>query len=554
MSLTPEAFATKYGAASVNERALVQCHFNDLCALLGVPDPLTADPTGQRYRFEQPVAKVTGGKGFADVWLADCFGWEYKGAGADLKKAYQQLLAYREDLGNPPLLVVSDVRTIQVHTNFTGTQKVVETFTLEDLKDERKRLRLRDAWVNPAAFNPTFQRQEATKTAVDQLLLVGDAIKAAGAQPEAVAHFLVKVVFTLFAQDVKLLPRRPFSLLLDAASDQPEDFQEMCGQLFTLMSKGGKSMLGRIPHINGGVFTDPVAPVLDRAGVERLRTAATRDWAHLEPSIFGTLFERVIDPGKRSQLGAHYTPLQDILDVVIPVVMVPLQAEWEAIRTELSPLVGEAQRQQQEELKKNLFEAQHGSNLWRSSIEMARTRVAAFQLRLSKVTVLDPAMGSGNFLFVVLRLLLDLEAEVRATLRELSGLLNEATVASKYPPLVGPEQMLGIEISPYAHEIASMVLWIGYLQWLAEHGEPFTRSPVLEALSGLENRDAVLNGTQSADWPEAEFIVGNPPFVGNTRMRKALGDEYAETIRAAYKGRVPGFADLVTYWFEKSRE
>ena len=135
MPLTPEQFVERYRNATVNERALAQPHFHDLCELLGLPHPIAGDRPEQRYRFEQPVAKVAGGKGFADVWLEHCFGWEYKGPGADLKKAYQQLLAYREDLGNPPLLIVSDTRLIQIHTNFTGTQKVVTTFTLDDLLD-----------------------------------------------------------------------------------------------------------------------------------------------------------------------------------------------------------------------------------------------------------------------------------------------------------------------------------------------------------------------------------------------------------------------------------
>ncbi|WP_161884280.1 class I SAM-dependent DNA methyltransferase [Deinococcus alpinitundrae] len=554
MSLTPEEFVNRYSKSDVNERGLAQSHFHDLCDLLGVPHPVAGDRPEQRYRFEQPVTKVTGGRGFADVWFQGHFGWEYKGVGADLGKAYQQLLAYREDLGNPPLLIVSDTRTLQVHTNFTGTQKVIHTFALTDMLVERERLRLRDAWLSPAVFNPTWKRDDATKGVINQLAQVADALKLRGEPAEQAAQFLVKVVFTLFAQSVNLLPRQPLSQILEAASEQPEDFQELCTQLFALMGTGGKSWLGRIPHINGGVFSSPAAPALGRAEVVQLQNAATMDWAHLEPSIFGTLFERVIDESNRTQLGAHYTPLQDILDVVLPLVITPLRGEWEALRSELSPVIAEAQRLQAEELARSLFKANYHPSQWSGGVELALGRIEAFQVRLSQVTVLDPAMGSGNFLFVTLRLLLDLEAEVRATLRELIVLLDKNPEVFKYPPLVGPGQMRGLEINSSAHEIASMVLWIGYLQWLTEHGEPFTRTPVLSALPGLENRDAVLDGDQPAEWPQAEFIIGNPPFVGNTRMRQVLGDEYAETLRAAYAGRVPGFADLVAYWFEKARE
>ncbi|MPY67815.1 class I SAM-dependent DNA methyltransferase [Deinococcus sp. SDU3-2] len=538
--MTPEQFVKTYGALSVNERSAAQSHFIDLCALLGVPNPVQGDPSGETYRFEKPVSKITGKKGFADVWKAGAFGWEYKGKGADLKRAYEQLVSYREDLQNPPLLVVSDMHTVEVHTNFTGTLKAVRRYTLEDLLDESKRLELRKVWTEPEAFNPSAQAADVTEAVMRELVQVGDALKERGEQPDDVAHFLVKCVFTLFAEDVGLLPRKTFALLLEAAEERPEDFREMAGELFRLMKGGGLSVVGRIPHINGGVFTNPAAPDLRLPDVQTLQRAARRDWRKLEPAIFGTLFERVIDPDKRSQLGAHYTPLADIVDVVEPVMLAPLRAEWEALRAELVPLMELAEAA--EAAAGGLWEAAEGKE--RAAVV---EKLRAFQDRLAAVTVLDPACGSGNFLYTALRLLLDLEAEVRATLRGLTG--------QAQPVKVSPRQMRGLERSEYAHEIAGMVLWIGYLQWLSEHGENLRdRSPVLDALPGLENRDAVLDGDRAAAWPPAEFITGNPPFLGNYKMREELGGEYAETLRAAYAGRVPGFADLVAYWFEKARE
>lgn len=538
--MTPEQFVKTYRAISVNERSAAQSHFIDLCALLGVPNPVQGDPSGTTYRFEKPVSKITGKKGFADVWKLGAFGWEYKGKGADLKRAYEQLVSYREDLQNPPLLVVCDLQTIEVHTNFTGTLKAVKTYTLDDLLIEAKRLELRKVWTEPESFNPTFEAAGVTKAVMDELVKVGDALKDRGEKADEVAHFLVKCVFTLFAEDVKLLPDKTFERLLLAAEERPEDFKDMASQLFALMKGGGVSLVGRIPHINGGVFSNPVAPNLKYADVMTLKQAAGKDWRKLEPSIFGTLFERVIDPDKRSQLGAHYTPLADILDVVEPVMLEPLKAEWEALRAELGPLMALAEA----------ADAGSSSNLWEAIENKERAAVVAklqaFQDRLASVKVLDPACGSGNFLYTALRLLLDLEAEVRATLRTLTG--------QAQPVKVSPRQMLGLERSEYAHEIAGMVLWIGYLQWLNEHGENIKdRSPVLDALPGLENRDAVLSGDKPAPWPDAEFITGNPPFLGNYKMREELGSDYAETLRKAYEGRVPGFADLVAYWFEQAR-
>ena len=546
--MTPEAFVSKWQAAANKERASAQEHFLDLCRLLGVPTPIEADPTGDTYTFERHVAKVTGGKGFADVWFRGHFALEYKGKGADLKKAYTQLLAYREDLENPPLLMVSDLSLIEVHTNFTGTQKQVETFTLEDLLLDAKRAKLREAWTRPGAFDPTLKRDLVTEAIVRELLAAGDALKARTDQdgtplftPDFIAHFLVKCVFTLFAEDAKLLPRQTFGQLLEAAAEHPEDFRPMCVQLFSLMSAGGVSVIGRIPHVNGEVFSDASAPDLTLKEIQTLQRASRHDWTAIDPSIFGTLFERIIDPAKRAQLGAHYTPLADILDVVEPVVMTPLRREWEAVRSDLAPLVKtiEAYKPQ----GTDLFDA---APLWEEARRAARERLEVFQNRLAGVHVLDPAMGSGNFLYVTLRLLLDLEAEVRATLR----LLTDQAA----PVKVSPKQMRGLEVSPYAHEIAGMVLWIGFLQWQAEHGEPIRQDPLLEKLAGLENRDAVLEGDKPADWPEAEFIVGNPPFLGNYKMRGELGNEETEKLRKAYEGRVPGFADLVCYWFEKARE
>ncbi len=541
MSMTPEAFVAKYKNIRVNERAGAQMHFLDLCALLIVPTP----SGGHDYRFEKPVLKVAGGSGFADAWWRDHFGWEYKGVGADLRKAYQQLLSYREDLDNPPLLMVSDMQVIELHTNFTGTQKVVHRWELDDLLSELRRNELRQAWTDPQAFNPAHQIELATVAAVESLAKVSDSLKERGENAERVAHFLVRIMFTLFAEDVELIPAATFTRLLAAARKHPEDFQEMCTELFEAMKVGKTTVVGRIPHINGGVFDDSTAPALTGEEIARLYDASKRSWKQIDPTIFGSLFELVIDPRKRWQLGAHYTPLADILDVVEPVIMRPLRLEWEALRTELQPLLHEIE----------LAHQQQGGGLYadgglgEASTIHAAGRLRDFQRRLANVTVLDPAMGSGNFLYVTLRLLLDLEAEVRETLRMVTQDITP-------PPSVHPQQMLGMEINPYAHEIANMVLWIGYLQWMREHQEVVKVTPVLERLPGLVCRDAVydLTSGQSKEWPAAEFIVGNPPFLGYSPMREQLGSAYVDGLRAAFKDRIAGFSDFVCYFFEKARE
>lgn len=542
--MTPDEFIQKWRAVTVSERSAAQSHFLDLCRLLGVKSPLEDDPTGQRYTFEKHVTKATGKKGFADVWRHGSFGWEYKGKHKNLDDAYYQLLAYRDDLENPPLSVVCDLERIVIHTNFVNTVKIREELQLEDLRDPQKLERLKWVWTNPEAFNPSKTSEAVTKAVVENLVSIADSLKARGHGADDTAHFLVRCVFTCFAEDVELLPKNTFKRLLEAALERPEDFQGMCQQLFKLMQSGGVSLVGRIRHFNGGVFDSESAPALNLREIQYLEQAARKGWESINPSIFGTLFERIIDPAKRSQLGAHYTEISDINDVIEPVILEPLRREWEAVRAEVAPLSQQAFSEGSDS-SLSLFEV---TPLWQKARDDAASKLRAFQVRLSQATVLDPAMGSGNFLYVTLRRLLDLEAEVRANIR---FFVPEQQVA----PLVSPKQMRGLEKSSYAHEIANMVLWVGYLQWLREHNEIVERSPILETLPDLENRDAVLDETSkiAPAFPSAEFIVGNPPFLGNYKMRQELGDEYTESLRAAYEGKVSGASDLVCYWFENAR-
>ncbi len=545
MLMTPEQFVSKWKAITLKESATDRVHFNDLCDLLGVPKPLDVDPNGNFYTFQKHVEKVTGGKGFADVWYGGHFALEYKGKDANLKKAYEQLLAYREDLGNPPLLMVCDLNTIEIHTNFTATQKVIERFSLDDLLDDGKRQRLKRAWTDPDAFNPAKRRAAVTEATVRDILAnVADRLKARGYDPDFLAHFLVKVVFSLFAEDAKLLPKNTFTQLLEAAQERPEDFKGMAEQLFALMSGGGLSVVGRVPHFNGEIFTAGEAPVLTVAEINTLLVAAGQDWTAVEPSIFGTLFERIIDPAKRAQAGAHYTPPADILAVIEPVVLEPLRAEWETLRGEVEPLT--------KTYYQGLADGRAQQNIYELPLGQAEKKEAAAKLegfldRLSRVRVLDPACGSGNFLYMTMQALMDLELSVRATLR----LLEPGKV---WPTRIHPRQFYGLEFNKYAHEIAGMVLWIGYLQWLRAHDEGIRHEPILQKLENLQNVDAVLDGDKPREWPEVDYIVGNPPFLGNYKMRRDLGDTYTETLRRAYQGRLPGGVDLVVYWFERARE
>jgi type II restriction/modification system DNA methylase subunit YeeA len=265
----------------------------------------------------------------------------------------------------------------------------------------------------------------------------------------------------------------------------------------------------------------------------------------VEPAIFGTLFERILDEGKRAQLGAHYTSREDILLILKPVVMAPLRQRWEEVKAGA------------EEIAAAMETASSGT---RAKLRVQlEDKVLGWMEELSRVRILDPACGSGNFLYMALWLLLDLWKEARV-------FAADCHLPTYLPCKVGPSQLYGIETNVYAHELASVVVWIGYLQWRKDNAMGEYEEPILKVLDNIQHRDAILEldaqGNPKLDsegnpsepaWPKADFIVGNPPFLGGNMIRQELGDKYVDALFRLYEGRVPHFADLVCYWFEKAR-
>jgi len=537
--MTPDDFARKWGQATLSERSSYQQHFLDLCAMLGQPTPAQVDPTGEFYTFEKGVEKMGGGRGFADVWRKGHFAIEYKGKHKDLGAAYVQLQNYRESLESPPLLMVTDLSRFEIHTSFESTVPVVYRFTNEELpKPENLRV-LRAMFEDPASLRPARTVESVTEEAAQRFARLADGMRERGVEPHAAAHFLNRLLFCLFAEDIRLLPPGLFTRVVERGVRRPESFNDNVGALFGAMATGGEFSLEDIPHFNGGLFAadEDVAAVVPLTADELkgLAQAAKLDWGAVEPAIFGTLFERSLDPNQRARLGAHYTSREDILAVVEPVLMVPLRREWavvcEAAEAEaerarvLSP---QAARNAQGRIEKSLVE---------------------FAGKLRRVRVLDPACGSGNFLYVSLKELLDLEKEVSS--------FAASVGLSRFFPEVSPEQLYGLETSPYAHEIAQVAVWIGYLQWMRDNG--FGRQePILGKMTNIREMDAILTRNEDGtvtepDWPEADVILGNPPFLGGKRLRAELRDDYVDDLFALYRDRVAREADLVTYWFEKAR-
>jgi type II restriction/modification system DNA methylase subunit YeeA len=536
-TLTPQEFVTTWRKASLSERSSYVQHFLGLCALIGHKTPAELDPDGSFFTIEAGGQKQSGGQGWADVWYKGRFAWEYKGKHANLDKAYQQLLQYREALENPPLLIVSDIDTIQIHTNFTNTVKRVTTLTLNDLLTPAGLRTLRNVFEAPESFKAPQTTEQVTRQAAQEFARLAELLRAYGAAPEAAAHFLIRLLFCLFAEDVRLLPNGLFSRLIARTRHRAPLFAEQLQQLFRTMATGGFFAMEDILHFNGSLFDNDTVLELDSEGLDILARVSTLDWGAIEPSILGTLFERSLDPAKRSQLGAHYTSRADILLIVEPVLMAPLRRRWAEVRNAAQLIVADRDT------------AKNAAQRTRKQHEL-RELFVSFAEEIARVRVLDPACGSGNFLYVALKQLLDLEKEVITVAGEL-GL-------PRFFPSVGPEQLRGIEVNEYAHELAQITVWIGYIQWLQDNGFGFPAQPILKPLDTIRQMDALLAFDElgrpvEPAWPEADVIIGNPPFLGGSKLRRELGDKYTEYVWDLYEGRVPNGADLVTYWFERSR-
>jgi hypothetical protein len=514
-------------AHGLNERAGAQAHFIDLCRVLGVPEP--GDP--EAYCFERGVTKTGSASartdGFADVWLKGHFAWEYKAPGKSLEGALRQLMMYALPLENPPLLVVSDRLSIEVHTHFTGTPSERHDFALEDIARPEVQQRLRALWLSPEAYKPRLTNRDITEAAARTFAGTAERLRAAGVAPALASHFLTQCVFCFFAEDVGLLPGRLFERLV-GVQIAPERLRTQLQALFATMRDGGLFGVDDLPWFNGGLFLQVDVPPLVAEDVAALKAASSLDWSAIDPSILGTLFERGLDPAKRSQLGAHYTDPATILRLVEPVVQRPLLAEWAVQRDKVAAALAKSKR--------------HGDKAWRD----AQAAFIGFLQRLQAYRVLDPACGSGNFLYLALKCLKDIEHQVNLEAEQL-GL-------ERQHDLTGPHNVLGIELNGYAAELARVTVWIGELQWRIQRGYAFKLNPVLDALDHIECRDAVLDEDgREAAWPQADAVVGNPPFVGVSRKRRELGDAYVEALDRAYAPRVPGASDLVCYWFERAR-
>jgi hypothetical protein len=518
-------------------------------------------------------------------------------------KAKGQAERYARDVppeeGWPPFVIVCDLGfCLDVYADFSGTGKHYAQFPdregfrlyLPDLHRPEIRDRLRAIWTDPLSLDPSRQRVRVTRDIAALLAKLARALEGPKDKPrhapETVATFLMRCIFSMFAQSVGLLPSRTaFTDLLEDCRKDPKLFVPMVGDLWRNMNTGGFSpaLRAMVLRFNGGLFGPGVhgaaepLPV-DGDMLELLIQASRRDWADVEPAIFGTLLENALETPERAQLGAHFTPRAFVERLVLPTVMEPLRAEWDGVKAAA------------------VLKAEGGDRAGAASL------VRAFHMRLCDVRVLDPACGTGNFLYVTLELMKRLEGEVL----DVYSLLAVETGDAQQSPLsmnrvsVDPHQFLGIEKNPRAVPVAELVLWIGYLQWhFRTRGSAPPAEPILRDFRNIRAGDALLAydradperdarghpvtrwggrtklhpitgeevpdetdrvlvlrpvGAQQAEWPEAEFIVGNPPFVAGKDLRAELGDGYAEALWAAYRKQVAPSADLAMFfWWKAAR-
>ena len=626
--MTPEEFIARWSPSGGAERANYVLFLSELCDLLGVPkpDPTQADESRNAYVFEKDVPDLHDDGGLSqrriDLYRRGAFvleakqgvekevsaeeallktkGKKKKGHGTRgtkgwdtfMRRAREQAERYARLLptseGRPPFLLVVDVgHVIEVYAEFTRTGGAYLPFPsarahqirLTDLAQPEVRELLRTIWLDPLSLDPSIHAAEVTKDVARKLAEISRSMEGqSDAQgqamtPERVSQFLMRMIFTMFAEDVGLLPTSKFRDKLKSLTGRPQAFVPTITDLWQAMAKGGYSVAleEQVKHFNGGLFEGvEVLPVTD-GQLQLFIEAAEHDWSRVEPSIFGTLVERALNPRERHRLGAHYTPRAYVERLVHQVVMEPLREDWRTVQVQVQDTLDQGNGDDKARVR-------------------AQQLVAQFHAQLRQTQVLDPACGTGNFIYVSMELIKRLEAEVIETLVALGGL----------PPLieVNPEQFHGIEVNPRAASVAELVLWIGYLQLYArEHGNAAPPEPILRAFHNIENRDAVLSYShttpkvdrdgqpvtrwdgvstlvhpvtgrdvpdasktvqdsvyhdpQEASWPQVDFIVGNPPFIGAGPMRETLGDGYTETVRQQYP-TVPDSADFVMFWWDKA--
>jgi len=485
-----------------------------------------------------------------------------------MQNAKNQARSYVRDLpddhNSPPFLLVCDVgRAIEVYADFSGQGRHYKPYPdianyrvfLHELSRSDVRDRFKAIWNTPKSLDISERRAKATQEVAVQLAAISKKLEERY-PTEEVAMFLMRCLFCMFAEDMGLLPSDSFQNLLSEYVEFPSGLAAALSELWTAMDTPGDtwaiSIRSNVQHFNGSFFKDRRALMLDREDIGTLLRAAKAEWKDVEPAIFGSLLEQALDREERARLGAHYTPRPYVERLVSATVMDVLRADWAAVQ-------GAAERAKLD-----------------GDSEGARQEIAVFLSNLSKIKILDPACGTGNFLYVAMELVKELEAEVQDALLAFGGNTAQGDLTDRTARGVDPRNFLGIEKNRRAVAISELVLWIGYLQVQFRKGDYTPRQPILLAYANVRHGDAVLEwgegdavasmpifvregddvrevyeNPRRTVWPDADFIVGNPPFIGGSQMRAELGSAYVDALRST-RPEMNDSADLVMYWWDQA--
>lgn len=591
-----DRYADRWRHTQGAERANYQLFLTELCTLLDLPQPLpqSRGDSDRNYCFEFAVKQsrllAPASLLRIDLYRRGCFvleakqsllkdrgtpgveislskrgrrgsggGWDVQGLNAQ-RQAENYAKCLPADHGWPPFLIVCDVgHCLDIYADFSGLGKNYVQFPdrgrfrifLDALHDPEIRDRLNAIWTDPMSLDPARRAAKLSREIAGRLAQVSRRLEQ-DYDAEDVPLFLMRCLFTMFAEDVELIPRDTFKTLLRRSLDKPRFFRHAIGELWSRMDTGGYcvSIESEVKRFNGSMFKDAVAFELDRTSIAEILAAAECDWREIDTAIFGTLLEQALDPKERAKLGAHYTPRAYVERLVIETVIAPLREDWRIA-------LAAAQREHKAGRRKKALVA-----------------IEEFHKKLCTARVLDPACGTGNFLHVAQDLMQRLEGEVLEARAELGGTEHLGGFSERD---VGPAQFFGIDANKRAVAITQLMLWIGYLQWHLRARPYAPREPILRSFATIRWGDALMtwpewpdvetNGHQElrkrrevipagalrSPWPEAEFIVGNPPFIGGKDIRKRLGDGYAEGLWALYP-EMNRSADLVMYWWSRAAD
>lgn len=585
-----EAFISRWERSEGMENATSQTFLNELCDLLQVdrPHPARARNRDNRYVFEKRVTFISPNgrrsQGRIDLYKRGCFvleskqgsnpltpeqrkqanrsrgtavrttpGWDEAMIDARLQgEGYVRALPPED--GRPPFLMVLDVaHCLEVYADFARSGVYTpfpsareHRIQLKDLADPEIQYRLYLIWTDPLSLNPAIATERATNDIADLLAKLAASLERSGYEKETVSKFMMRCILSMYAEDVELLPKNSFTLLLarlrdDAAEILPGDSGSFLStiemtELWRNMYTGGYSEVvgAELKRFGGPLLgAETAAPPLTLEQFEILFEAAKAEWSLVESSIFGTLLERALTARERHKMGTHFTPTAYVERLVAPIVIEPLTLEWRVARD------------------RALGHIRHGDR------DAARKAVREFHKQLCETVILDPACGSGNFLFTSLKMVKELEGEVLAALHDLGDI---EYLHDDNRPTVGPRQFRGIELNPHAADIAELVLWLAYLQnHFKVNGRVPPSEPIIPPEPIIERRDAILAHDATAEtkyrpaapWPCADFVIGNPPFIGNKRMREFLGDDYVNGLFEAYPD-FPKNTDYVMYFWNRA--